>query len=59
MMPSTAEGEAFDEKASNEKLRKNIFITTVAILVLNTKSIRVRAFARQNVLNTSSEEKRR
>ena len=40
MMPSTAEGEAFDEKASKEKLRKNIFITTMAILVSNTKSIR-------------------
>lgn len=39
MMPSTAEGEAFDEKASKEKLRKNIFITTMAILVSNTKSI--------------------
>ena len=42
MMPSTAEGEASDEKASKEKLRKNIFITTMAILVStapNTKSI--------------------
>ena len=46
-------------KGIKRKLRKNIFITTVAILVLNTKSIRVRAFAGQNVLNTSSEEKRR
>ena len=38
-MPSTAEGEASDEKASKEKLRKNIFITTMAIPVSNTKSI--------------------
>ena len=34
-----SKGEASDEKASNEKLRKNIFITTMAILVSNTKSI--------------------
>ena len=40
MMPSTAEGEAFDERHQKEKLRKNIFITTMAILVSNTKSIR-------------------
>ena len=39
MMPSTAEGEAFDERHQKEKLRKNIFITTMAILVSNTKSI--------------------